>query len=106
MNGQFDRCSAAFCCLYNERKQFTPSGLQGMAVEEIWVTTSEGAARTGYNAEYVGVLAMKMWKLPEGAREIKLRKRSGRYELWLPDLIAYTEKRARGPQPKRKPLTT
>jgi hypothetical protein len=67
-------------------------------VEEIWVTTSEGAEITGYNAEYIGIIALKMWRLPEEKREIRIRKRSGRYELWLPDLVDYAQQR--GPYKK------
>jgi hypothetical protein len=57
-------------------KEFAPE-------QQIWVTTREGAEVTGYNHQY-----------------IKLRKRSGRYELWLPDLLTYIEEIGYGPYPK------
>jgi len=67
-------------------------------VEQIWVTTTEAAEITGYNFDYIGIMAAKLWKQPENQRAIKLRKRSGRYEIWLPDLVAYAE--SRGPYKK------
>jgi hypothetical protein len=71
--------------------------------EEIWVNVTEGAKITGYNRDYVIKLAMRLWKKPEEARDIKVRKRTFGYELWLPDLIAYVQRPGRGPQRKRKP---
>jgi hypothetical protein len=71
------------------------------AVEEIWVNTIEGAEITGYNADYLQQIARKMWRQPEHERAIKIRNRSRRYELWLPDLMAYIEAARHGPQPKR-----
>ena len=65
--------------------------------KEIWVTTTEGRELTGYNRQYVEKLANKNWRLPEDERLIKLRKRSGRFELWLPDLLRYIEEVGYGP---------
>ena len=65
--------------------------------QEIWVTTTEGRELTGYNRQYVEKLANKNWRLPEDERLIKLRKRSGRFELWLPDLLRYIEEVGYGP---------
>jgi hypothetical protein len=59
------------------------------SVEEIWVTAGEAVEATGYSSQYMTRLAMKMQKKPENEREIQLRKRSNRYEMWLPDLLAY-----------------
>lgn len=65
--------------------------------QEIWVTTTEGRELTGYNRQYVEKLANKNWRLPEAERLIKLRKRSGRFELWLPDLLRYIDEVGYGP---------
>ena len=59
--------------------------------QEIWVLTGEGAEITGYSHEYLEKMANKNWRLPEDERLIKTRKRRGRYELWLPDLLRYIE---------------
>jgi hypothetical protein len=72
-----------------------------LLTEETWVNTTEGAEITGYNADYLQQIARKMWQLAEDKRAIKVRNRSRRYELWLPDLIAYIEATRHGPQPKR-----
>jgi hypothetical protein len=81
----------------------TDSSHQG--IEEIWVSTIEGAQITGYNMDYLRQIAYKMWRLPEGKRDIKVRNRSGRYELWLPDLIDQIKTARRGPNPKRNSKT-
>ena len=70
--------------------------------QEIWVMTTEGAEVTGYNRYYLEKLANKNSKLPEDEREIKVRKRSGRYELWLPDLLLYIEEIGYGPHQDKK----
>lgn len=70
-------------------------------VEEIWVNTGEGSDITGYNVDYLRQIAVKMWRQAEDERSIKVRNRAGRYELWLPDLIAYIEAARHGPLPKR-----
>ncbi len=66
--------------------------------QEIWVLTGEGAELTGYSQEYLEKMANKNWRLPEDDRLIKTRKRRGRYELWLPDLLRYIEEIGNGPQ--------
>ena len=73
--------------------------------EEIWVNLSEAVELTGYNLSYIRHLAHNQSKLSEEQREIKMRKRSFGWEIWLPDLIAYRNKPGRGPQRKRKPTT-
>jgi hypothetical protein len=73
-----------------------------IAASQNWVNVAEGAEITGYNREYVSKLAMKLWKKPEAERQIRLRKRTNGFELWLPDLIAYTKDAGHGPQRKRK----
>ncbi|MCA0457937.1 MAG: hypothetical protein LCI00_28480 [Chloroflexi bacterium] len=65
--------------------------------QEIWVFTSEGAALTQYSREYLEKLAYKNWRLPENERVIQTRKRAGRYELWLPDLLRYKDEIGNGP---------
>jgi hypothetical protein len=75
--------------------------LSGLGVmETIWVNVTEGAEITGYHRDYVVKLARKMWKKPEDEREIKLRKRSNGYDIWLPDLMNYIENIGRGPYTK------
>jgi hypothetical protein len=74
-------------------KEFAPE-------QQIWVTTREGAEVTGYNKQYLEKLAKKNWRLPENERDIKIRNRSRRYELWLPDLLIYIEEIGYGPYPK------
>jgi chromosome segregation and condensation protein ScpB len=73
-----------------------------LEAQETWINIREAAELTGYNREYIKKLMMRIAKRPENQREIKLRKRSFGYELWLPDLLAYIQKPSRGPQPKRK----
>jgi hypothetical protein len=65
--------------------------------QEIWVMTTEGARITGYSGRYLGQLAKKNLRLPEDEREIKVRMRSNRHELWLPDLLRYIEEIGYGP---------
>ena len=65
--------------------------------QEIWVMMSEGAEITGYNTRYLGQLAKKNLELPEDERELKVRKRGGRLEVWLPDLVRYIEEIGYGP---------
>lgn len=74
----------------------------GQPPEAIWVTTTEASEITAYNHVYLQQIATRLWKhLPE-ERPIKLRKRSHRYELWLPDLISYlNDNPRRGPRPKK-----
>lgn len=71
-------------------KKFAPE-------QQIWVTTPEGKELTGYNRQYLEKLANKNFRLPEDERFIKIRKRSGRYELWLPDLLRYIKETGNGP---------
>jgi hypothetical protein len=70
--------------------------------QEIWVTTREGAELTGYSSRYLGQLAQKNSLLPEDERYIKVRKRSDRHELWLPDLLRYIEEIGYGPHQDKK----
>ena len=70
------------------------------SVEPTWVNVTEAAAITGYNRQYFLKLAAKLWQQPEATRPIKMRKRSSGYDLWLPDLMVYIEKEARGPYVK------
>ena len=65
--------------------------------QQIWVFTSEGADLTKYSREYLEKLAYKNIRLPEDERLIKTRKRAGRYELWLPDLLRYKDEIGNGP---------
>ena len=65
--------------------------------QEMWVTTREGSELTGYSSRYLEQLANKNSLMPEAERNIKVRKRSGRHELWLPDLLRYIEEIGYGP---------
>jgi hypothetical protein len=76
-------------------KEFAPE-------QQIWVTTREGGQTTGYSSQYLEKLANKNWRLPEDERVIKIRKRSERYELWLPDLLTYIEEIGYGPHRDKK----
>lgn len=64
--------------------------------------TSEGAELTGYSREYLEKMANKNWRLPEDEQLIKSRKRGGRFELWLPDLLRYIEEIGTGPMNSTK----
>ena len=70
--------------------------------QEIWVMTTEGAELTGYNKQYLEKLARKNSLLPEDERVIKVRMRSNRHELWLPDLLRYIEEIGYGPHEDKK----
>jgi hypothetical protein len=48
---------------------------------------------TGYHLDHVRRLARESWRLPEDQRPIRVRKDGHAYEIWLPDLINYVEKR-------------
>jgi hypothetical protein len=67
------------------------------AAEQIWVTTKEGAEITGYNQDYLMILARKISRQAEHERAIQIRNRSNRYELWLPDLYKYMAEHGNGP---------
>jgi hypothetical protein len=64
-----------------------------LLVEEIWVNVEEGAQRTGYNIDHVRRLARENLRLPEDERLMRVRKETRAYEIWLPDLINYVERR-------------
>lgn len=69
--------------------------------QEIWVMTIEGAELTGYSREYLEQLARKNIKMSEDERLIRVRLRTRRYEIWLPDLLRYIEDIGRGPLGKK-----
>ena len=70
--------------------------------QEIWVMTTEGAGLTGYSGQYLEKLANKNLRLPDNERHIKVRKRGGRFELWLPDLLRYIDEIGYGPHQDKK----
>lgn len=70
--------------------------------QQTWVMTTEGAEATGYSREYLEQLARKNSRLPEAERPIKVRMRSNRYELWLPDLLRYIDEIGYGPHQDKK----
>lgn len=69
-------------------------------IAEGWVNVAEGAEISGYNRGYVNKLMTKMSKIPEDKREIRIRRRTHGYDIWLPDLINYVQKRGHGPKPR------
>jgi hypothetical protein len=70
--------------------------------QEIWVMTTEGAELTGYSREYLEQLARKNFRLSDDDRNIKIRMRVKRYELWLPDLLRYINEIGYGPHQDKK----
>ena len=95
---------------YNEAEAYNPADIfvsdyQAQLADQIWVNTREGAEKTGYNRQYVKLLAMKIWRQPESERPIQIRKRSNGFELWLPDLLAYMNSEGHGPYLKDSPRT-
>ena len=70
--------------------------------QEIWVMTTEGAELTGYSREYLEQLARKNFRLSDDERNIKIRMRVKRYELWLPDLLRYIDEIGYGPHQDKK----
>jgi hypothetical protein len=68
--------------------------------QTIWVNTTEAAEITGYNAEHVRKLARDNWKLAEDKQIIRVRFRSNRYDIWLPDLLSYINEKGYGPHRK------
>ena len=69
--------------------------------EQIWVSTREGAEMTGYSQEYLERLANRNLRQPEAERVIQVRKREGRFQLWLPDIFKYIEEHGSGPLNKQ-----
>jgi hypothetical protein len=65
-------------------------------IEQTWVTVKEAAEITGYTPGWMTKWARDMFDLPEAERAIRVRNETGRYELWLPDLIDFVEKYAAG----------
>ena len=68
--------------------------------QEVWIMTTEAAEKTGYSREYLEQLARKNLQMPEDKRELEVRMRARRYELWLPDLLRYIEEIGSGPRDK------
>jgi hypothetical protein len=75
--------------------------LEKLDSQEIWVDLYEAAEITGYNRASIRNLIQRINQQPEEEREIKLRKRSSRWELWLPDFIGYIKVPGRGAHRKR-----
>ena len=70
--------------------------------QEIWVMTREGSEITGYSSRYLEKMAKKMSRLPDNEQTIKVRMRSNRNELWLPDLLRYIDEIGYGPHQDKK----
>jgi hypothetical protein len=80
---------------YNVGFMMILSGREGYSflAEEIWVSVAQATQMTGYNHDHVRRLARESWRLPEDHRRIRVRKDDHAYEIWLPDLINYIERR-------------
>ena len=74
--------------------------LEKIEPKEIWVDIHEATELTGYHLESMRKVVHRISRQPEEERDIKMRKRSSRWELWLPDLIVYLRKPGRGPHRK------
>jgi hypothetical protein len=74
--------------------------LENLDSQEIWVVLYEAAELTGYSIDGIRRIANRIGKLPVEERPIKMRKRSSRWEFWLPDLLAYMDQNNRGPHRK------
>ncbi|MBZ0287917.1 MAG: hypothetical protein K8I30_09910, partial [Anaerolineae bacterium] len=69
---------------------------------EIWVDLYEAAEITGYSVVGLRKLISRVNQKPEEERELRVRKRTSRWEIWLPDLLVYAKQSNRGPNRKRK----
>jgi hypothetical protein len=58
-------------------------------IENIWVSVKEAAEITGYTPGWMTKWVRDMFGKPESERSIQVREQSGRYELWLPDLVNF-----------------
>ena len=74
--------------------------LEKVEPQEIWVDLYEGAQITGYSVVGLRKVVRRMVDLPEAEREVKIRKRTGRWELWLPNLLTYIDRPKHGPRNK------
>ena len=84
----------------------TEQPVRDIDVEEIWVNVTEGAEIIGYHPDYVRKLARDNWSMPENERSLVVRRHSGGYMLWLPDLIDYVNKKNRISHAKPKHSNT
>ena len=71
-------------------------------VKRIWVSTTEGAEITGYNRDHVIKLARDNWRIEENHRLIRVRRKAGHYDIWLPDLMKYIAEHGYGPTQKKR----
>jgi hypothetical protein len=74
--------------------------LEKTETQAIWVDLYEAAEITGYSVIGVRKIVQKMNLLSQEEREVNIRKRTGRWELWLPDLLVYISQSKRGPHRK------
>jgi hypothetical protein len=78
------------------------SDMEKIEAKEIWIDLYEAAEITGYNLESMRKLAYRIAQQDEAERPIKIRKSSSRWQMWLPDLVAYTQQPLHGPRAPRK----
>jgi hypothetical protein len=76
------------------------AGRVNTQAEEMWVNTSEAAEFTGYYFDYIQKMARNNWRMEEDQRIIRVRRRAGRYDIWLPDLVKYISEHGHGPYQK------
>ncbi|MEO8609220.1 MAG: hypothetical protein ABI690_15120 [Chloroflexota bacterium] len=74
--------------------------LEKIDSQEIWVDLYEAAEITGYSVVGLRKVVRRMLELPETERHVKVRKRTGRWELWLPNLLTYLNQPKHGPHNK------
>lgn len=76
------------------------AGRVSSEVEETWVNTTEAAEISGYYFDYIQKMARSNWRTSEDQRLIRVRRRAGRYDIWLPDLMKYITEHGHGPYQK------
>jgi hypothetical protein len=75
------------------------SSPEDLTTEETWVNVTEAAELTGYYHGHIRKLARENWNLPADERFLRIRRRSNRYDIWLPDLMQYMQGDRNGPKP-------
>jgi hypothetical protein len=80
--------------------------LANIEASEIWVDVFEASEMTGYSVDALRKVIARVKNLPEEEREITLRKRTNRWELWLPDILSYMSHPNRGPNRRSKSKIT
>lgn len=74
--------------------------------EDAWVTVTEAMGIIDYSRDGLVYIIRRNSKKPEAERDVRIRKRSHAWEIWLPDLISLLDKPGHGPYSKRKKQAT